>query len=88
MNFAVVQFVSELDDIAFDLADRGVLAVRVQDATKRVKEVRMDYKKKTEKKDPGTDQVVRRRIPWKVIVYFILFAALFWCAVWRTQVWL
>ena len=77
LNFAVVQFVSELDDIAFDLADRGVLAVRVQDATKRVKEVRMDYKKKTEKKDPGTDQVVRRRIPWKVIVYFILFAALF-----------
>jgi hypothetical protein len=44
LDFAVVQFVSELDEIGFYLADTGILASQLQRDAENVKKVRMDYK--------------------------------------------
>jgi hypothetical protein len=70
LDFAVVQFVSELDDIAFHLADKGVLALQIQEATRAVKGVRMGYKSKTLQKSKSS-------ISWKVLLYLLLSVVLF-----------
>lgn len=48
LDFAAVQFVSELDDIAFHLAKHGVLGAQMQDATAKVGQVQLNYRKKRE----------------------------------------
>jgi len=52
-----------MDDIAFDLADRRILTVPIQDATACVKEVRMEYKKKVIKRAPRSNGGVSHRRP-------------------------
>lgn len=48
LDFAAVQFVSELDDIAFHLAKHGVLGTQMQDASAKVGQVQLNYRKKIE----------------------------------------
>lgn len=44
LDFTAVQFVSELDDIGFFIADRGLLPFDLTNVTKHVKGVRMKFK--------------------------------------------
>jgi len=72
LDFAVVQFVSELDDIGFAMARKGVFLAEVHDATDQVEKVRMGHKKNLRVTKSGT--VYSR---WKVYLYLLIFVTLF-----------
>lgn len=73
LDFAAVQFVSELDDIAFHLAKAGVLGDQMLDAAIKASQVELSYCRKSE----GNLR------PVKVIGYSLLFCMLIapWTAV-------
>lgn len=64
LNFAAVQFVSELDEIAYSLAEQGVLHAELKKATGVVCEVKLNLKGKT-------------KLEWKSYFYAFLGAIAF-----------